>query len=779
MKYQGLTNTQVNERIQQGLVNESNNNISKTKKQIILEHTLTYFNFLNIFLALIIIFTGYIKNITFVGVVFTNTIIGVFQEFKVKKIIDSLEVITVKKGRVIREGKMIEIPVHELVKDDIIFVENGNQIGSDCIVLSSQGMEVNEAMLTGESEAIKKKKDDELLAGSFLVSGSGYAKVIHVGKENYAEKLVMKAKHKNRASSEMKSSIEKIIKVLSIVIIPVGLVLFAAQIVLVKQSVNEAIVHTVAGVIGMIPEGLVLLTSISFIIGVGKLAKKQALIQEMEAIESLARVDVLCLDKTGTITTGELKVEDVELLSDKTKEDINNIMGGIAHAFDDVNVTQQALMDYFDKRDLNITSLIPFSSQRKYRAIEFQDMGAFVLGAPEFLMDDSKIMKRVDELSHKGRRVLLLGKAESLDEDNGSVEGIQPIALIIIKDCIRDDAKEVLKYFRKSNVDIKILSGDNPLTVSKVAGDAGVKNAQNYIDASLLPSDEEELNQVIDHYTIFGRVKPEQKEMIIKALQKRGHVVGMVGDGVNDVLALKDADCGIAMAAGSEAARQAAHVVLLDSDFASMKDIVEEGRSIIANIERVSSLYLTKTIYSTLLCVAFVFLKATYPFTPLQLSLISSLAIGIPSFYLTLEQSALLDDEGFLHHVIKTSLPCALTLFIYMLMIRFLGIWLNFDATMYSTYYFLTAGFISFVVVFIVCYPFTKRRFVFSLTLCICFYLILLIMPHFFNIYPIFDFRVIWVIPLCATSIFMISGLKYTFHKLNRVKQMISHKYSK
>lgn len=771
MEYCGLNDEQVEERRKQGLINITDDNISKTKKQIILEHTLTYFNFLNIFLAMIIIFTGYIKNLTFIGVVFTNTIVGIIQEFRVKKIIDELVVVTVKKVKVIRNSCMIEIPVEQLVKDDIIFVENGNQVGSDCIVLSSSSMEVNESMLTGESKPIRKHKDDELLAGSFLVAGSGYAKVIRVGHDNYATRLAHKAKHKHRASSEMKTSIEKIIKVLSIMIIPVGLALFYSQL-LTAQPLNEAIVHTVGGVVGMIPEGLVLLTSLSFIIGVGKLAKKNALIQEMEAIESLARVDVLCLDKTGTITTGELIVDDVICLNNNERSYIEKIMGMISHAFEDINSTQKALMNYFQKEDFQTVSMIPFSSQRKYRAIEFEEEGAFVLGAPEFLIDQKDLLDKVEEYSQKGMRVLLLASLKKIDPIHNKIEVLSPLAFITIKDRIRQEAIPTLKFFEKQSVAVKIISGDNPVTVSQVAMQSKIKRADKYIDASTLPDDEVELRNVVEHYTIFGRVKPEQKQLIIKALQKNGHVVGMVGDGVNDVLALKDADCGIAMAQGSDAARQAAHVVLLDSNFASMKQIVEEGRSIIANIERVSSLYLTKTIYSSLLCLSFVFLKASYPFTPLQLSLISSLGIGIPSFYLTLEKSSLLDTDGFLHHVIKTALPCALTQVMYMIFIRFLGTLLHFDEMMFSTYYFLTAGFISFVVVFIVCMPYERKRFILACSLTVIFYVILLVIPSFFNIYPIYQFKVIWVVPLCFSSLFVMGSLKYIFHYLAKKKKV-------
>ena len=638
--FHGLTQSELSQRIKKGQVNQSQDNISKSKKQIVLEHTLTYFNILNIFLACIIISTGRWTNLTFMGVIFTNAIVGIYQELKVKKIIDQLSVVTVKKVKVIREGVCIEIPTEELVLDDVIYLETGYQIGADCIVLKSHGLEVNEAMITGEQEPVKKGKHDELLSGSFIVAGTAYARVIRVGNENYSTQLVHKAKHKNKASSEMKYAIEKVIKVLSIVIIPVGIALYFSQLSANPLDRSTAIVKTVAGVIGMIPEGLVLLTSLSFIIGVGKLAKKNALIQEMEAIEALARVNVLCLDKTGTITTGELGIEDIYCFEGQELSHIKDIMGAIAHGFDDSNATQIALQSYFQQpQGYYIESMIPFSSQRKMRAVSFTNKGSYVLGAPEYLTNDENIIDLTQTYATQGLRVLLLGSIHLLDTNNNRVEGIEPMALIILHDCIKEDAKTTLSFFDKENVDVKILSGDNPLTVSRVAQLAGLKNSNLYIDASLLPQDFDELQKVVSHYCVFGRVKPEQKQLIVKALQNEGLVVGMVGDGVNDVLAIKDADCGIAMANGSDAAKQAAHIVLLDSQFSSMKQIVEEGKTIIANIERVSSLYLTKTIYSTLLCLIFVMLRMGYPFTPLQLSLMSTLAIGIPSFFLTLEQS--------------------------------------------------------------------------------------------------------------------------------------------
>lgn len=766
----GLTQSEVQQRIDEGKVNISQDNISKSKKQIVIEHTLTYFNFLNLFLAAIIIFAGKWTNLTFMCVIFTNTIVGIYQEFKVKKIIDQLTVVTVKRVKVIRDNQIREIPTEQLVIDDIVYLETGNQIGSDCIVLESNGMEINESMLTGESKPVKKDKDDELMSGSFVVAGTAYARVIRVGNDNYSTQLVYKAKHKNKASSEMKDSIEKVIKVLSFVIVPVGIALFFAQLAANPHDISTAIVKTVGGVIGMIPEGLVLLTSLSFIIGVGKLAKKKALIQEMEAIEALARVNVLCLDKTGTITTGELQVEDVICLHHSNPKKVHEIMGAISFSFDDVNVTQKALQEYFEKPEgYKVESLLPFSSQRKMRAISFYDEGSYVLGACEFLTDEEDVLNLADSYAQEGLRVLLLGSVDYLNVQQSQFEGVHPLALILIQDCIKEDAKETLAFFDNENVEIRILSGDNPITVSKVAQLAGLKYGNQYIDASTLPEDFLELRKIVCHYHVFGRVKPEQKQLIIKALQAENKVVGMVGDGVNDVLAIKDADCGIAMADGSDAAKQAAHIVLLDSNFSSMKQIVEEGKTIIANIERVSSLYLTKTIYSTVLCLIFSMLRMSYPFTPLQLSLISGLAIGIPSFFLTLEQSSSTLSQGFLKHVISTAVPCALTMILYMLGVTFLGRILNFSLMMYSTYYFLIAGFISFLVVFIVCRPLNRLRALMTVTVTVLFYLILFVMYDFFGIYCFFNLKVIWVLPICLTSIFVIHFLKKFIRYLYKV----------
>jgi len=749
-KYTGLSRKEVNDRITKGQINHTDNNISKSTKEIIKTHTLTYFNFLNLFLGVIVIISGQLKNLTFLGVIIVNSVIGIIQELKVKKLVDGLSVITATKAKVIREGARAEIPIEQLVLDDVIVVEAGNQIGADSVVLSAGGIEVNESMLTGESKPVKKFPGDTLLSGSYLVSGSGTARITHVGKDNYATQLANKARDKKRASSEMQDSIKGIIKVIGFIIIPVGILLFLSQRSVDGTSLSDAMVNTVAGIIGMIPEGLVLLTSVSFILGVGRLASKRALVQEMEAIEALARVNVLCTDKTGTITTGDLEVVEVVKLADQDVEALSAIMGEIAFAFDDVNNTQAALMDYFQESNIwKVSDLIPFSSERKFRAISFVGHGSYVLGAPEFLVkDNEELFRRIERYSSDGLRVLLLGEVTSISSETNTVGKVTPIGLIIISDCIRTEARSTFEYFASQNVAVKVISGDNPATVSHIAVQAGLENGERYVDARELPDDNEDLKEAVRDYTVFGRVTPEQKQRIIKAYQADGRVVGMVGDGVNDVLALKDADCGIAMAAGSDAAKQVSHIVLLDSDFACMKDIVREGRMIISNIERVSALYLTKTIYSVLLSVIFILLGRSYPFIPIHLSLISTTAIGIPSFFLALEQTETVTQSGFLKHVLRISLPGALTIVVSMLLIQLLSVFLGFNDTITSTYNLIVAGFISIMVLFYVSSPLNKARKILCYLMILIFAVGILLLSDFFSIGSIFIWRMIFIVPL-------------------------------
>lgn len=769
-KYSGLSQSEVAHRIEEGKVNTTNNSISKTKKEIFRAHLCTFFNFLNIFLGALVLSTGQIKNLTFLFTIIVNSIIGIIQELKVKSLVDQLSVITASKAKVIREGRREQIALDDLVMDDIMVLESGDQIGADCVVLEGQGIEVNESMITGESVAVKKHEGDQMLSGSYLVAGSGVARVIHVGSENYATILAAKAKDKKRATSEMQDAIKRIIKMVGFLIVPVGILLFLSQRAIEGTTMSDAIVNTVAGVIGMIPEGLVLLTSVSFILGVGRLARKQALVQEMEAIEALARVNVLCLDKTGTITTGELEVVEVVPCGEMSGEDIRSVMNEITYAFNDVNPTQQALMNYFEKTSLwQTTDLIPFSSARKYRAIAFAGHGAYVLGAPEFIIkNDAGLLEKSETYARQGYRVLLLAQTDGISSEQGTVGHPKAAAFVVISDCVREEAPSTFAYFEAQNVAIKVISGDNPATVSQIAVKAGLKTGDQYIDATTLPENFEELKKTVRDYTVFGRVTPEQKQRIIKAYQANKCVVGMVGDGVNDVLALKDADCGIAMAAGSDAAKQVAHIVLLDSDFVHMKDIVREGRMIISNIERVSALYLTKTIYSVLLSIIFILLGRAYPFVPIHLTLISTVAIGIPSFILALEQTETVTSSGFLKHVLRISLPGALTMVLNMLVIQGISMLLGFDTDMTSTYNLIVAGMVSLMVLIKVSSPMNKIRSILCNAMTIAFVVCVIFLPDLFSISSVFSWRMIFIVPIIILTYYSMKYLSAIVHFLLR-----------
>ncbi|MDO4634135.1 MAG: HAD-IC family P-type ATPase [Eubacteriales bacterium] len=812
--FYGLSSAEVEDRVRMERTNKTENSVSKSRKEIVREHSLTYFNFLNLFLGILVAATGQFKNMMFLGVVVVNTAIGIIQEFRVKKLIDQISVMNATKAVVIREGKQQEIAADEVVMDDILLIQNGDQICADCRVLESDGLEVNESMLTGESKPVKKKAQDKLMSGSFAVSGSAVGKVYHIGEENYAAALSRKAKIKKRASSQMQATIRRIIKIDGAILVPVGLLLYYSQQQIEGMTNSGAIVNTVAGVIGMIPEGLVLLTSVSFVLGVGRLASKRALVQEMEAIEALARVDALCLDKTGTITTGDLDVKEIVPLQEKSQEELSKLMSELTWAFEDINSTQSALRSYFAKSaEWQVKEKIPFSSERKYRAICFEEQGGFALGAPEMLFPENvELQEKVNGYSDQGYRVLLLCSAEftkienkeeaskeeteekteieapaekievaeieaPVENEEKKMTPCEPLALIVISDQIRPEAPEVFDFFKKRSVSIKVLSGDHPATVSNIAKKAGVDGAEKYIDARKLPEEFEELRTVVDEYTVFGRVRPEQKQSIIRALRSNGKVAGMVGDGVNDVLALKDADCGIAMAAGSDAAKQVAHIVLLDSDFSSMKAIVSEGRTIIGNIERVSALYLTKTIYSILLCVLFIFLQKSYPFIPIQLSWISTTMIGIPSFLLTLEKNEDGVSHGFLRQVLGISLPAAVTLVLTILVTQGLSPFWTEELKQTSSYNMMLGGAVGLLVVCRVCRPMTRRHRQLCEGLAVLFAGGILLLPDFYSVYPLFRWQNLLILPMICMVLVSNEVLRRCMEKTEEKTKKLPEEY--
>ena len=584
----GLSKKQVEERISSNLVNYDTSVKTKSIKEIVIKNIFTIFNIINTFLACMVLITGSFKNLLFMGGVICNTIISIIQEIRSKKTLDKLQVINESKIKVIRSSKEELVSVDEVVLDDIISLELGNQVVLDSVIKSGE-VEVNESFITGEADTIYKKRGDMLLSGSFIVSGKCRARVEHIGLDNYTAKISATVKDTSSYSSEIMNSMNKIISTVSFVIIPLGLLLFTKQMGIDGNTRNEAILNTVAALIGMIPEGLVLLTSTVLAVSVIRLAKQKVLVQDLYCIEALARVDTICLDKTGTITEGLMEVIDV--ISLDNKYDINKIISNINYYLDDNNPTAIALKNRFGKNDdFNLIKKIPFSSAKKYSGCEFKE-GKYLMGAPEFILD--KVPKKIEEYSEKGRIILI-----SHDK--------KPIGLIILQDKVRNNAKEILDYFKKQDVKVKIISGDNPITVSNIAKKAGLTNTK-YIDASTLDTDEK-IFKAVSKYDIFGRVSPVQKKKIILALQHLGHSTAMTGDGVNDVLALKESDCSVAMAAGTDAAKNISQLVLLDSDFKSMPSIVDEGRRSINNIERSASLFLVKTIYASVLAIIHIYL---------------------------------------------------------------------------------------------------------------------------------------------------------------------------
>ena len=706
----GLTDAEVRQRIEQGLVNHNSDIKSKSIKRIVLENLITPFNILNFALAVLILIVGSYKNLLFMGVIICNIFIGTVQEIRAKKTIDKLSLIAEPKAHVIRNGIKQEIAIHDIVMDDITFLGAGNQVCSDAVVIEGE-CEVNESLLTGESEPVLKQPGDHLLSGSFIISGNCHARVEHVGKDNYAAQITDNAKYVKKPNSEIMRWTNRIIKYIGFTLIPVGIALFCKQVFISHQGFNDAIVGVVAALIGMIPEGLILLTSVVFAVSIIRLSQHKTLVQELYCIETLARVDVLCLDKTGTITEGTMEVTDVLPLHNTTNEELNIALGSLIHALEDDNPTFNAVKTYCNQYDkLTCNHIVPFSSARKWSGASFDENGSYIFGATEFILQDSSPYQSIiEEHSEKGQRVLMLAHSPHQIQDKELPEEIHPIAFLFISDKIRAEAPDTLAYFAEQGVDIKIISGDNAITVANIAKKAGLKTAEQYIDATTLQTPEE-IKEAAQKYSVFGRVTPQQKLDLVKALKEQGHTVAMTGDGVNDVLALKESDCSIAMASGSDAARTVSQLVLLDSNFASMPKILKEGRRSINNLQRSSSLFLTKTIFSTINAILFIFLHFDYPFQPIQLTLISALTIGAPSFILALEPNKERIKGKYIVNVIRKSIPGAMTMVFNIVALAFLGSFIQFNNTEISTLAVMITGFAGLLVLLKVSLPFNWIR---------------------------------------------------------------------
>ena len=706
----GLTDAEVRQRIEQGLVNHNSDIKSKSIKRIVLENLITPFNILNFVLAVMILIVGSYKNLLFMGVIICNIFIGTVQEIRAKKTIDKLSLIAEPKAHVIRNGIKQEIAIHDIVMDDITFLGAGNQVCSDAVVIEGE-CEVNESLLTGESEPVLKQPGDHLLSGSFIISGNCHARVEHVGKDNYAAQITDNAKYVKKPNSEIMRWTNRIIKYIGFTLIPVGIALFCKQVFISHQGFNDAIVGVVAALIGMIPEGLILLTSVVFAVSIIRLSQHKTLVQELYCIETLARVDVLCLDKTGTITEGTMEVTDVLPLHDTTNEELNIALGSLIHALEDDNPTFNAVKTYCDQYDkLTCNHIVPFSSARKWSGASFDENGSYIFGATEFILKDSSPYQEIiKEHSEKGQRVLMLAHSPHQIQDKELPAEIHPMAFLFISDKIRAEAPDTLAYFAEQGVDIKIISGDNAITVANIAKKAGLKTAEQYVDATTLQTPEE-IKEAAQKYSVFGRVTPQQKLDLVKALKEQGHTVAMTGDGVNDVLALKESDCSIAMASGSDAARTVSQLVLLDSNFASMPKILKEGRRSINNLQRSSSLFLTKTIFSTINAILFIFLHFDYPFQPIQLTLISALTIGAPSLILALEPNKERIKGKYIVNVIRKSIPGAMTMVFNIVALAIVCSFIHFNSTEISTLAVMITGFAGLLVLLKVSLPFNWIR---------------------------------------------------------------------
>ena len=711
-EFNGLTAAEVNARIEAGKINIADDSSDRTTGKIIRDNLLTYFNLIFLVITVLLCIAGAFRDLTFLPIIIGNILIGIVQELRAKKTLDKMKILNAGHAVVIREGKRQKVTAEELVIDDLVWLSSGDAICADSVVVSGE-ITVNESMLTGEADGIVKKENEELLSGSFVVSGEGYARLTRVGNDSYISKLTNEAKAlKKGEESEMIRSINMFVKVIGIIIIPMSVILFVQAFVFRNASFRTSITSMVASIIGLIPEGLYLLTTLALAVSMMKLAKDKVLLHDMKSIESLARVDVLCVDKTGTITKPEMTVTEIVSCDDSMNEVFTDyVMSSI-----DNNTTAVALKKYLNDNNVmngkrTASKVYPFNSTVKYGAMAFNG-DYYVLGAPEFIIKTgfNNLKDDISQYTTKGYRVIVLAKAESLTKD-GVIDGeILPLGFVVLANEIRDNAVETFTYFKEQGVAIKVISGDNPATVSEVARQAGIENAEKYVDASTL-TDNLMISEAIAKYTVFGRVTPKQKQQFVKALKMQGHTVAMTGDGVNDILALKDADCSVAMASGSEATAQAAQIVLLDSDFSRMPEIVLEGRRVVNNVQRSASLFLVKNIFSLLLTIFSTVLMISYPLMPSQVSLISMFTIGIPGFLLALEPNKSRIKGHFLGNVLLKALPAGLTDFFAVSALVICGHVFNIPSTDIATASTLLIAVVGFMIMIKISHPFNKFKY--------------------------------------------------------------------
>ena len=728
----GLTQEQVDKRIAENLTNKVENKNVKTYRKIFFGNIFTFFNMLVFTVAAALIAVGAWTSLFFLVITICNTVIGIIQEIRAKKTIEKISLVSAPTATVLRDGYKREIPVSEVVLDDIMYFTTGRQICADCKVVEGE-VEVNESLLTGESVAVKKRKGDVLYSGSFISSGKCTAVAERIGEFSYTAKLSAKAKEYKKPKSELLKTLTTIIRCIGIIIVPLAILTFYNNYTLNSLPMTEAVKKTAGSIIGMIPAGMFLLTSVALAVGVVKLAKRRTLVQDLYSIEMLARTDVLCLDKTGTITDGSMKVNSVVQIKN-VNHTVNDIMGSMLTALEDNNSTSRALATYFGySKEFTKQTVLPFSSARKLSAVTFKNGETYVFGAPEFVLKtkNADVDPIVKQYASKGFRVILLAKCEGHIEGDKVPANRTPVAIIIIEDHIREEAAETIKWFKENAVQIKIISGDNPITVSEVSKRVGVENAEHFI--SLEGLNEQQVIEAADKYTVFGRVSPEQKMILVKALKSKGHKVAMTGDGVNDILALKEADCSIAMASGSEATRNVSHLVLLDSNFASMPSVVAEGRRVVNNIQKSSSLFLMKTFFIIFLTVFYLIAQVEYPFTTNHLYLLEYCVIGIPAFCLSLQPNKEPIQGKFLSNLICNSLPGAI-IFTLNVIACFAFDKLLGTSGQYVTMSSLLVAFSGLLVLFKICKPFDiYRSCLYVAMLVLCFVMLTIIPFSFFE----------------------------------------------
>ena len=765
----GLNDEQVLERIKEGKINKVEDDKTRTNWEIIRDNVCTLFNLFNLLIAIALIAVKAYTNLAYMLIIIINIVIGIAQEIHARNLVQKLSVLKVSKANVVRNGKEKEINIDEIVLDDIIILDAGRQICADSIVEEGE-VEVNESLLTGESDTILKQKGDKLLSGSYVVSGKCYSKVEKVGKDNFAAQITSETKKYKRAESELVNSMKKVTHFTSFVIIPVGLILFVQAYFFRNVDITNSVVSTAAALLGMLPKGLMLLITISLATGVIKLAKKRVLVQDLYSVETLAHIDTLCLDKTGTITEGRMKVDSVNVYNEKCMpHSLQKMMTAFVNEMTDNNATFMALKDYYKGDEkFEVADTMAFSSERKWSSISFKNEGSIVLGAPERLIEKSNMQMPEEIISAQkaGKRMLFIAYTNKVVSDE-NLPKLEIVAAITLDDPLRKNAKEMLGFFKKQNVDIKIISGDNPLTVSSIAKKAGLESYDSYIDLSSISSDDE-IPALVDKYSVFARVMPHQKSIIVKALQEKGHRVAMTGDGVNDVIALKQADCSITLPEASDIARQVSQIVLLNSDFSVLKDVLMEGRRVVNNITNVARIFFIKTIYSMILSLFNIVTNTAFPFIPIQITLIDLIIEGYTSFFLSFKENSKPIRGTFLRTVIKNALPYALAIIVSIVIITFTRQGLNLSPEEAETAMYLAIGGISVFAVIEACRPFTKISTFLCTTTALGYLFAVFLFKNLLHLTPITEnILMIFIVNLILAYIF-VAGMKTLINNLGR-----------